>query len=223
MKMTSGWATWTPTSRGSKRSWICSRRPDSWTKCGNEQATAGPRLVTKNARPERFGGVFGRRKTARLWFYRVTEPGRTATWNGSPWRGTECDSRAAEGQLPLFSSSLCGADAKAAAPSGAHGLRAGHVDQSQQSRPGWRARHVGDGKGSRRRDCRHGRLDEFSRAPGERRNDGKPGSLMGCGATPSREENSGKRAGALHAPQNQQGTATAVRIGSHRPARAHGP
>src|SRR5215469_7581451 len=50
MKMTSGWPTWTPTSTGSTRSWICSRRPDSWTKCGNEQATAGPCLVTGDKR-----------------------------------------------------------------------------------------------------------------------------------------------------------------------------
>src|SRR6266576_3901880 len=142
--------------------------------------------------------------TAGSWFYGVTEPGRAATWNGPPGRGTEYDSRAAEGQLPVFSSSLCRTDAKAATPGGADGLRAGHVDQSQQSRLGWRARHVGDGKGSRHRDCRHGRLDKFSGAPLERRNDGKPGSLMGCGATPSWEENSGERTGALHAPQNQE-------------------
>src|SRR5260370_11801709 len=91
------------------------------------------------------------------------------------------------------------ADAKAAAPRGAAGVRAGHVDQSEQSRAGWRTCDVGHGKRGGRGDRGHVWMEEFSGPLVRWRNDGEPRGLVGRGADAPGEENSRPPTASLHA------------------------
>ena len=94
------------------------------------------------------------------------------------------DSRPPAGrQLPLLPSSLCRADAQAAASGGARRLRPGHEHQSQQPCSRRRPRQLGDGDRGRPRDRRDVRLDGIPGPPDLQRHAGQPRGALGCRAT----------------------------------------
>src|SRR5207249_7707900 len=100
------------------------------------------------------------------------------------------DGGAVAGQLPVFSSFICGSDAEAAASCGAAGVCAGYVDQSKQPCAGWWASDFRDGKRSGCGDRRHVWVEEVSWTPMRRRNDGESRGPVGCRATTSGKEDS---------------------------------
>jgi len=105
---------------------------------------------------------------------------------------------------PYFHPLYAGQMLKPPPPGGAAGVCAGHVAQSEQSRAGWRAGDLGDGKRGGCRDRRDVRLEEFSRPLVQRWDDGQSRSLMGRGTTACGEKDSGQRAGALYASADQR-------------------
>ena len=126
------------------------------------------------------------------------------------------------GQLSLFPSLLCRADAEAAAPRCPPGLHARPLDQPEQpcSRRGPGQFLHGKGGGGRNREAV--RLGDLPGPSHERGNDGQPGGALGRRAAEARPENSGLRPGPLYPPADFRCPGAPLRERSLRCERTNG-